>query len=485
LKNNVTEPKLRDKTIWAIMTNENEPLLLFSSEPKQHKSDSALDNTLAPWLVLIVDDDEAIHQLSTLVLKSYQFEKRALKLLHAYSKSEALSILQDSPDIALILLDVIMETNEAGLECVQEIRQDLCNDAVRIVLRTGQPGSIPEHELMLRYDINDYKNKTELTKERLYTVITASLRSYEHLVKLANMAEKLASFNEELEECVAKRTSELEQRNAALLVAQQKIDAQQQVLVQQEKLASVGQLAAGIAHEINNPLSAISSNNEFISEHFEKLNCAWSQLRLSIEDNQEFTTLVDEIERKFDLPWIENESKDLVKETKQGLTRIANIVKDLNVFTNSSQQVTSGNYIEDVLNTVFSQLNIELSASFRVNIECEDAFNAAPDLLSQAISCIVKNALESQCSMNHRVEIFAQRKDRYLEIAITDWGCGISPDNIHQIFDPFYTSKPIGSATGLGLTIANSIIKSHNGTIHVESKVDFGTTFTVSFPFWY
>ncbi|KAF7764480.1 two-component system, NtrC family, C4-dicarboxylate transport sensor histidine kinase DctB [Pseudoalteromonas citrea] len=466
------------------MNNQNEPLALFSSEPTPHKSHSANDNDLEPWLILIVDDDESVHQLSTLVLRSYQFEQRALKLLHAYSKVEALTILQDCPDIALVLLDVIMETNEAGLECAQEIRQNLCNETVRIVLRTGQPGSIPEHELMLKYDINDYKTKTELTKERLYTVITASLRSYEHLVKLANMAEKLASFNEELEECVAIRTNELEQRNTALLVAQQKIDAQQQVLVQQEKLASVGQLAAGIAHEINNPLSAISSNNEFISEHFDKLNSAWSQLRLVTQEHQELTKLVSEIEWQFDLLWIETESQDLVNETKQGLTRIANIVKDLNVFTNSSQQVTSGNYIEEVLNTVLGELNIELSASFRMHIECDDAFNAAPDLLSQALSCIVKNALESQCSINHRVEISAKRKERCLEIAIIDRGCGIPADSIHQIFDPFYTSKPIGSATGLGLTIANSIVKSHNGNIHVESKVDFGSTFTVIFPFW-
>ncbi|MBQ4847229.1 ATP-binding protein [Pseudoalteromonas sp. MMG005] len=468
------------------MTDRNKPLALFSSEPEQAKPQASQPqmSNHDPWYVLIVDDDESVHQLSKLVLRSYKFEQRSLQLVHAYSKIEALTILKDSPDIALVLLDVIMESDEAGLECAQEIRQVLHNETVRIVLRTGQPGSIPEHELMLKYDINDYKTKTELTKERLYTVITASLRSYEHLIKLANMAKRLSSFNEELEQCVAERTYELEQRNIALELAKQKIDAQQQVLVQQEKLASVGQLAAGIAHEINNPLSAISSNNEFISEHFTKLNDAWARLCMATSEHNELAELVKEIEGQFDLPWIQTESKDLVNETKQGLTRIAHIVRDLSVFTNSSQQVSSGNCIQDILDTVIINLNLEPSSSFELMVECKDSFSAAADLLGQAIGCILINALEAQCDMNHTVHVKAIRRDAFLEITVIDSGCGISTEHIHQIFDPFYTSKPIGSATGLGLTIANSIVKSHNGTIHVESEVGFGSTFIVTLPFW-
>lgn len=471
------------------MADKNEPLALFASEPKRenarlnsnHTSDN---NKLAPWLVLIVDDDESVHQLSQLVLRNYEFEQRSLHLIHAYSKKEALEALKTTSDVALVLLDVIMESDEAGLECAQEIRHTLCNETVRIVLRTGQPGSIPEHELMLKYDINDYKTKTELTKERLYTVITASLRSYEHLLKLRRMADKLASFNEELEECVAKRTKELAQRNAALEIAQQKIDEQQQVLVQQEKLSSVGQLAAGIAHEINNPLSAISSNNEFISEHFNKLESAWLRLCDAANENQALSNLLNQIGSEFELDWIQSESKALVIETKEGLTRIANIVKDLSVFTNSSQQVSSGVYISKILESVVADLNLQRSPSFKLIVQCNEEFSAAPDLLAQAIGCIILNALESQCNNDHQVEVVAKRYDSVLSLSVSDSGCGIAAENIHQIFDPFYTSKPIGSATGLGLTIANSIVKSHNGTIHVDSQPNRGSTFTLRFPFW-
>lgn len=134
-----------------------------------------------PWQVLIVDDEPDIHHATRLALSNIQYKSRPLELLNAYSGAEAARMLLANPRIALILLDVVMETEDAGLRLVHQIRNEMHNSLVRIVLRTGQPGQAPEQRVILDYDINDYKTKTELTVQKLYTTVIASLRSYETL----------------------------------------------------------------------------------------------------------------------------------------------------------------------------------------------------------------------------------------------------------------------------------------------------------------
>ena len=133
------------------------------------------------WKVLIVDDEEEVHVVTRLVLNDITFENRKIVCLSAHSAREGYEILAASQDIAVVLLDVVMETSQAGLELVQRIREDLGNPFVRIVLRTGQPGQAPEREVITRYDINDYKHKTELTAQRLFTTVIAALRAYRGL----------------------------------------------------------------------------------------------------------------------------------------------------------------------------------------------------------------------------------------------------------------------------------------------------------------
>jgi response regulator RpfG family c-di-GMP phosphodiesterase len=134
-----------------------------------------------PWLVMIVDDEEDVHVVTRLVLNQVRFEGRAIRMIDAYTGEEAKDALARHPDIALILLDVVMETETAGLKLVEYIRRDLKNSAVRIVLRTGQPGMAPERRVIAEYDINDYKSKVDLTAQKLYTTTLAALRSYGHI----------------------------------------------------------------------------------------------------------------------------------------------------------------------------------------------------------------------------------------------------------------------------------------------------------------
>lgn len=143
--------------------------LEFAAEPTRE---------LAPWKVLIVDDEPEVHNVTRLVLGNFRFAERPLELISAYSSREAESLLRQHDDTAVVLLDVVMESEQVGLDLVRTIRERLGNQFVRIVLRTGQPGQAPEHEVIAAYDINDYKEKTELTAQKLATTLYAALRAY-------------------------------------------------------------------------------------------------------------------------------------------------------------------------------------------------------------------------------------------------------------------------------------------------------------------
>lgn len=134
-----------------------------------------------PWRVLVVDDEPDIHAVTRLALNHVSFKGRGLEILSAYTGAQGYELLATEPDIALVLLDVVMETEDAGLRLAKRIRDDLNNHLVRIVLRTGQPGQAPEQQVIVDFDINDYKAKTELTAQKLFTTVISSLRAYEGL----------------------------------------------------------------------------------------------------------------------------------------------------------------------------------------------------------------------------------------------------------------------------------------------------------------
>ncbi len=138
------------------------------------------------WIILIVDDEPAIHTITKFALEDECFDGKELSFISAFGAQEAKQILSDRNDIALVLLDVVMETETAGLDVARWIRETLGNSLIRIVLRTGQPGQAPENTVILDYDIFDYKNKTELTAQKLFSCVISGLRSYRDVLALAN-----------------------------------------------------------------------------------------------------------------------------------------------------------------------------------------------------------------------------------------------------------------------------------------------------------
>ncbi|MCI4626511.1 MAG: PAS domain S-box protein [Candidatus Magnetoovum sp. WYHC-5] len=175
--------------------------LCFAPESEDLNISKQINNA---WKIMIVDDDAEVHTITKIVLKDFTFDGKGLSFISAFSKQEANQLIQKHPDTALILLDIVMEEDDAGLHVVEYIRNNMQNSAVRIILRTGQPGQAPEEKIVLNYDINAYKTKNELTIEKLLTVVVASLRSYTHIKQLEEANNAL-----ELEIQERKRTEQL------------------------------------------------------------------------------------------------------------------------------------------------------------------------------------------------------------------------------------------------------------------------------------
>ncbi len=152
------------------------------------------------WKILIIDDEKDIHYITEKVLSDFTFKGKGLLFLHAYSEKEAEKVIQENPDTAIILLDIVLETEDAGLKFIRYIRQELSNSIVQIVIRTGQPGHAPEQSIIEEYEINDYRLKTELTLQKLHTLITTSLRTYRIKSKLKNELKKIKKIELSLRE---------------------------------------------------------------------------------------------------------------------------------------------------------------------------------------------------------------------------------------------------------------------------------------------
>lgn len=164
------------------MNSADEDLLFFDDQDSRCDQSPACPSPR--WKMLIVDDEPEVHSITKLVLADFSYKGRPAEFLSAYSAGEARAILAREEDIAIILLDVVMETDDAGLKLVHYIREEMKNRHVRIILRTGQPGQAPERAVILDYDINDYKAKTQLTAQQLFTTTVAALRSYEDIMAI-------------------------------------------------------------------------------------------------------------------------------------------------------------------------------------------------------------------------------------------------------------------------------------------------------------
>jgi signal transduction histidine kinase len=263
--------------------------------------------------------------------------------------------------------------------------------------------------------------------------------------------------------------SELNERLAAL--NHQLADAQAQLL-QRDKLASIGQLAAGIAHEINNPLGFISSNLSSLSGYMEPLTSALATL--SAGRPQPDARLADMLE---DIP-------ALLGETRDGLERVKKIVQDLRDFSrvDSAQEVEEIS-LNDALRSAINMCAAGLADKPVFDLDLDDlpVLHCNPGQIGQALLAILQNAVQA-CAPAKPIHVRSRFVGEEIVLEIEDEGCGIAPENMSRIFEPFFTTKPVGHGTGLGLSVAYSAIQKHHGGIDVHSTLGRGSCFRIRLP---
>ena len=330
-----------------------------------------------------------------------------------------------------------METTDAGLQLVKYIRETLQNPFVRIVLRTGQPGHAPEKEVIIRYEINDYKNKTELTDQKLFTLVTASLRSYEHVMTIE-------SYRQHLEEKVTERTQELREKNVEL------------ELLYEEK-------------------------REF-------LRIAADNLRSPLKNIQELATMI--------LHSFDHYSKEKVMKlmriidvSSQQMYKLIKNLLDANALESGTMDLSMGIYdvrpslqfLADEYRQLAKTRSVKLHLSYpEENYKILINKNAFLQILDNLASNAIKSA-----GPGKNVYININRHDANIRCEIKDEGPGLREEEQQHLFEKYVRIKPYEakeSGLGLGLFIVKRLAESMNGTVWCHSVLGEGTTFFVEFP---
>ncbi len=386
--------------------------------------------------VLVVDDIIDVHRLTKMVLRDFEFEGKTLNLLNAYSAKEAIDKISRCDDIAVVLLDIVMESTDAGFQVVNYIRNVLNDNTVRIILRTGEPGAAPEKSVILDYDINDYLSKAEITSTKLTMSLVTALRSYRDIKRASELIE-------------AKLKAENESKNA-----------------QAASLAK-SQFLAHMSHEIRTPMNGIlgladvlltSGLNKEQSEYIEIIRNSGSSLLTIINDILDFSKIEA---GKMDLDNVRFNLHDLVSE------------------------------IHSLYRVESKKNNLLFDTAIDFNIPAE--VFGDPVRLRQILLNLINNSMKftdsggevhlSVVSLSNKgMDAKGIREDTLnLQFCVTDTGIGIAPDVQRKLFLPFIqgdasTTRKYGG-TGLGLQISKCLCELMGGGISIVSEVGKGAMF--------
>jgi signal transduction histidine kinase len=309
---------------------------------------------------------------------------------------------------------------------------------------------------------------------------------------LRNAHENLKKLNDDLEYRVIERTSQFEEANNELKQVLKKLEgtysdlknAQSRIL-QQEKMASIGQLAAGVAHEINNPMGFISSNLSSLNNYLAKITDYFtiqSDLFSKSEDTRTCTAL-NEKRKTLKIDFIIEDIKDLIQESLEGAERVKKIVQDLKTFSRVDQTEQKPADINECIESTINIVWNELKYKTTLQKEYGDIPQTIcyPQQLNQVFMNILVNAAHA-IEKQGIITVRTWRENGSIFASFSDTGRGIDPEHLSRIFEPFFTTKEVGKGTGLGLSITYDIIKKHGGEITVQSEVGKGTTFAIHIP---
>ncbi|MEW5721612.1 MAG: response regulator [Thermodesulfobacteriota bacterium] len=386
-------------------------------------------------LILIVDDDPVVHKLLSAMLVGAGYI-----IIQGYRGQEGLGLAAEKkPD--LILLDLMMpEMN--GFEVIEKLKANPDTVEIPVIFLSARVDSA-EKVRGLELGAADFVNKPFDRAELMARIRTQ--------LKLKRQDEELRQYSQNLARMVEERTRQL---------------------IHADRLASLGTLSAGIAHEINNPTTFITGNLQTI-EHF------WKKLA-------EFLEKECAAERDEKIRYILQEFPSMIRSIRSGAERITKIVSGLKTFSRKDISVKGPTDLEDCLNEALNLTHNRLKYHVRVEKELEPGLPrvwANAQQLVQVFVNLLVNAADAIGPNEGRLSVQAKKTDHGLvELRLRDDGPGIPPDIKPNIFDPFFTTKPLGEGTGLGLAITHGIIQDHGGAITVESEPGQGTTFIITLP---
>ncbi|MBU0730954.1 MAG: response regulator [Proteobacteria bacterium] len=384
--------------------------------------------------VLVVDDNKLNR---TLLSKS--LNKAGYQVRTAADGRECLAMIeQQKPDI--IISDYQMPHLD-GMELCKIIKEDPKLKSIYFIMMTGS--SDLEHKVRgLNIGADDYIDKST---------------SREELLARVNAGMRLKKMEFELKEA-------------------------QRHLYHSEKLASLGQLAAGVAHEINNPIGFVMSNLGTLGKYFHKIT-EFLEAQSAIISDSPSAEEIKQLRKKLKLDFILKDIDDLVNESLEGTNRIKEIVQNLKNFSRVDEAETQKKDINECIENTLQVIWNELKYKTEVKKDFSELPQTIchPSQLNQVFMNILVNAAQA-IEVKGEISIRTSHEDGWIKVVIADNGSGIPEEKLDRIFDPFFTTKKVGEGTGLGLSISHDIIQKHHGEISVTSNVGEGTAFTIKIP---
>jgi two-component system, NtrC family, sensor kinase len=403
--------------------------------------------------ILIVDDEEGVRNMyADWLSESYECRTAA-------SADKALEHLAGEP-CALVISDMMMPGRN-GVELLREITTRYPDTA--FIMVSGV-------------------DRTQRVRDAL------RVGAFDYLIKPCELDGLTISVERALQHRALQRTARiykthLEKQNIELANRKAELERLQAQLVQSEKMASLGQLAAGVAHELNNPAGFIYGNMDILAGYLTSLEIlfkTWDGIKLSSED----ASSLDAIETKLNYKTLRRELSLILADCREGAERICDVVKNLRLFSRLDEAEFKSIDVNEGISSTLRLLSRYYSAG---SISLEKHYGNLPlvDCYASQLNQVWMNLLVNAAQAvgdNGKVSIETKLNGDNIVVVIADNGAGIPAESLSNIFDPFFTTKPVGVGTGLGLSTSYGIIERHGGSISVQSKLNQGTTFTVQIP---
>ncbi|MCF7911381.1 MAG: hybrid sensor histidine kinase/response regulator [Candidatus Cloacimonetes bacterium] len=385
------------------------------------------------WKILVVDDEEDIHTVTHLTLDDFKFSGKPVRILDAYSAAEAYKILSEEPGIAIMLLDVVMETTTAGLELVQQIREELNNHFVRIILRTGQPGYAPEREVVTNYDINDYKSKTELTADKIFTLVSSGLRAYKSLLSLE-------SYRRDLQKKVEAAVESIREKD--------------HIIIRQSRQTAISELIANLSHQWRQPLNTV----------------------MALIQDIEFSGQSAELSMEY-LEQQSSKAMGIIQEMSETIDDLRYFFEPVEEFDEFEIGEVVNRCVK-LLEPALQEEKVRLEITGNLQIKAKGYRNDYAQVILQIINNS-RDALQESKTADKWVKININANDEGSLVEIRDNGGGIAIDAIDHVFEPYFTTRFKSPGKGLSLYMCQIVIEKNMGGSLSAGNIENGAMFTI------